>query len=276
MVTLSARYMLTILLLCAVPLTAEISQAEPVAGVQESQQAPTGGMATGAAHPAEYDSEHRPVTAGGFVKSGPIIFENVAAKAGLTTWHHTAGTPEKRYIVEAKGPGVALLDYDNDGWLDIYFVNGSTYRCARMARQCRHTRLSSTTTTTARSPMLPHKAGVTNDRWGYGGRGSGLRQRWLAGHLRQQLRQEPALPQQPRRHLHRRRGKGRRGDRHVVDGCDIWRLRRRREAGSFRRRLSALRHRAPACGRNEDRWRQLLLVSRRRRSCVDPAVLRGR
>ena len=84
-------------------------------------------MATGATHPAEYDSQHRPITAGGFVKAGPIIFEDVSAKAGLRGWHHTAGTPEKRYIVEAKGPGVALLDYDNDGWLDIYLVNGSTY-----------------------------------------------------------------------------------------------------------------------------------------------------
>jgi len=37
------------------------------------------------------------------------------------------GTPEKRLILEAKGPGVCLLDYDNDGWLDIYLVNGSTY-----------------------------------------------------------------------------------------------------------------------------------------------------
>ncbi len=48
-------------------------------------------------------------------------------QAGLTQWHHQAGTPEKRLILEAKGPGVCLLDYDNDGWLDIYLVNGSTY-----------------------------------------------------------------------------------------------------------------------------------------------------
>ena len=36
------------------------------------------------------------------------------------------GTPEKHYIIEANGSGVGLIDYDNDGWLDIYFVNGST------------------------------------------------------------------------------------------------------------------------------------------------------
>jgi len=88
--------------------------------VQQSQ----GGMATAGPHEGIFDSQHRPITAGGFVKSGPIVFQNVAAAAGLTRWHHTAGTPEKRLIVEAKGPGVCLLDYDNDGWLDIYLVNG--------------------------------------------------------------------------------------------------------------------------------------------------------
>ncbi len=84
-------------------------------------------MAAGPPQKAEVDAEHRPITAGGFVKSGPVIFLNGAKDAGLTTWHHTAGTAEKRFILEAKGAGVALLDYDNDGWLDIYLVNGSTY-----------------------------------------------------------------------------------------------------------------------------------------------------
>ena len=37
------------------------------------------------------------------------------------------GVPEKNFIVETNGSGVALLDYDNDGWLDIYLVNGSTF-----------------------------------------------------------------------------------------------------------------------------------------------------
>ena len=36
------------------------------------------------------------------------------------------GTPAKDYIIETKGSGVGLIDYDNDGWLDIYIVNGST------------------------------------------------------------------------------------------------------------------------------------------------------
>jgi len=41
-------------------------------------------------------------------------------------FHHTAGTPEKRYIVETMGSGVTVFDYDGDGDLDIYLLNAST------------------------------------------------------------------------------------------------------------------------------------------------------
>src|ERR1700754_3911352 len=93
---------------------------------EKSQQSQMGGVNTGGAHAAILDEEHRPITAGGFVKMGPIIFQDIAQKAGLTTWKHTMGMPDKRYIIETNGSGVGLIDYDNDGWLDIYFVNGST------------------------------------------------------------------------------------------------------------------------------------------------------
>ncbi len=36
------------------------------------------------------------------------------------------GVQSKRYIIESTGSGVAILDYDNDGWFDIFFVNGTT------------------------------------------------------------------------------------------------------------------------------------------------------
>ena len=67
------------------------------------------GMATGGVHPAQFDSEHRPITAGGIVKTGPVIFIDDAERAGLTTWHHTAGTPEKHFILEANAAGLAFL-----------------------------------------------------------------------------------------------------------------------------------------------------------------------
>ena len=53
-------------------------------------------------------------------------FTDVAAQAGLTA-KSTYGDPlKKRYIIEANGAGVAFLDYDSDGRLDIFTVNGSS------------------------------------------------------------------------------------------------------------------------------------------------------
>ena len=54
-----------------------------------------------------------------------IQFEDIATKAGLTARHVTGGD-DKKYILETTGSGVALFDYDNDGYPDIFFVNGTT------------------------------------------------------------------------------------------------------------------------------------------------------
>jgi hypothetical protein len=137
--------------------------------------AATGGTATGGAHSAVLDAEKRPITAGGFVKSGPVVFEDVAAKAGLTAWRHTMGTPAKATILETVGSGVALLDYDNDGWLDIYLVNGSTGE----AESGKAAVTKDGETSPGRAALFHNnhdgtftdvagKAGVTNDRWGFG------------------------------------------------------------------------------------------------------------
>ena len=131
------------------------------------QQGGMGGMATGGLAAPVYDQQKRPITAGGFVKSGPIIFQNVAAAAGLTHWHHQAGTPEKRLILEAKGPGVCLLDYDNDGWLDIYLVNGSTYDALAGKATPPHAALFHNNHDGTFTEVT-QIAGVANDRWGYG------------------------------------------------------------------------------------------------------------
>jgi hypothetical protein len=77
------------------------------------------------------------------------------------------GTPEKQFIIETNGSGVGLLDYDNDGWLDIYLVNGSTYdamsgRSTSPKAALFHNNHDGTFTNVA------EKAGVTNDRWGTG------------------------------------------------------------------------------------------------------------
>src|SRR6201997_2299654 len=118
-------------------------------------------------HALQLDAQHRPITAGGFVKSGPIGFEDASQKAGLTKWTHKMGTPAKTYIVETKGSGIGLLDYDNDGWLDIYVVNGSTFNALDGKETPPHAALFHNNHDGTFTDVAA-KAGVTNDRWGFG------------------------------------------------------------------------------------------------------------
>jgi hypothetical protein len=157
--------------LCAVELPWLHLRPEPVSAAGREPapqgQAGGGGMANAGPQTAVFDNEHRPITAGGFVKTGPIIFQDVAKQAGLTVWHHEAGTPEKKLILEAKGPGVCLLDYNNDGWLDIYMVNGSTYDALDGKATPPHAALFRNNHDGTFTDVA-NFAGVTNDRWGFG------------------------------------------------------------------------------------------------------------
>jgi hypothetical protein len=53
-------------------------------------------------------------------------FVDLADKAGLTAINVFGGEQTKKYIIETTGTGVAIFDYDNDGWPDIFVVNGTT------------------------------------------------------------------------------------------------------------------------------------------------------
>lgn len=77
------------------------------------------------------------------------------------------GTPQKGYIVETKGSGVGLIDYDNDGWLDIYIVNGSTFHALDGKETPPHAALFHNNHDGTFTDVAT-KAGVTNDRWGFG------------------------------------------------------------------------------------------------------------
>jgi hypothetical protein len=118
-------------------------------------------------NPPVFDSQHRPITAGGFVDGAPVVFEDITHKSGIDKFLHHSGTPDKGTIIEVPGSGVALLDYDKDGWLDIYLLNSSTVAALKGKEQppramLFHNNHDGTFTD------VTNKAGVANERWGFG------------------------------------------------------------------------------------------------------------
>ena len=55
--------------------------------------------------------------------TSPTIFETVSAERSGIAWVHENGRSPMSYMPETVGAGCAFLDYDNDGWMDIYLVN---------------------------------------------------------------------------------------------------------------------------------------------------------
>jgi hypothetical protein len=67
-------------------------------------------------------------------------------KTGIV-WKHDNAMSVRRYLPESMGPGVAIFDYDNDGWMDLYFTNSGPADFFAPTHPLR------TTTTTVPSPM---------------------------------------------------------------------------------------------------------------------------
>ena len=100
-------------------------------------------------------------------RAADAAFIDVAAQAGLARARNVSGAPSnKQFIIEEMGAGVALFDFDNDGWLDVFLVNGSTFQTGSSTRKptsflFRNNRDGTFTDVT-------QKAGLTNSGWGQG------------------------------------------------------------------------------------------------------------
>ena len=109
----------------------------------------------------------RPITSGGFVDDAPEIFTDVTSQSGLDRFIHRSGSKSKRYILEVPSGGVALIDYDRDGWLDIYLVSGSTYEALEGKEAPPRSALFRNNQDGSFKDVTS-EANVANQRWGFG------------------------------------------------------------------------------------------------------------
>src|SRR5215472_15434650 len=96
-----------------------------------------------------------------------VQFVNVAREAGLRAKTIFGSEHKNKYLLETTGCGCAFFDYDNDGWLDIFLVNGTRFEAkwapneAPVSRLYKNNRDGTFTDVTA-------EAGVTHTGWGQG------------------------------------------------------------------------------------------------------------
>ncbi len=101
--------------------------------------------------------------------AAPAWFVDVAAKAGILV-RNVNGDPEiKKYIIETTGSGVAILDYDNDGWPDIFLVNGSVLPAEKRAGEPAPTNHLFRNNHDGTFTDVTEKAGLVSTGWGQGG-----------------------------------------------------------------------------------------------------------
>ena len=105
----------------------------------------------------------------------PARFTDVAKEAGLTQPIVYGGIDSKGYIIEVVGCGVAFIDYDNDGWQDLFVLNGTRLEGAPAGttnRLYKNNRDGTFTDVTEQSGPRSHRVGL-------GGHRGRLRQRRL-------------------------------------------------------------------------------------------------
>lgn len=121
-----------------------------------------GGVSTGEAK--TYNSRK---TVGITDPNAPKIFEDVTPQTILKNYLQQSGDAAKNYIIETTSGSVAILDYDNDGKPDIFFLNGGSIDAVKNGGQFHHSALYHNLGNW-KFEDVTEKAGVSNDRWGMG------------------------------------------------------------------------------------------------------------
>ena len=97
--------------------------------------------------------------------SPSISFSDITRTAGID-FRLTCGGPEKLYIMESMCGGIAVFDYDNDGWMDIFLVNGSTVEDVK-AGKCHPSKLYRNNHDGTFTDVTV-KSGISHCGWGFG------------------------------------------------------------------------------------------------------------
>src|SRR5437763_13925247 len=67
----------------------------------------------------------------------PVTFSEFTRQAGINFKHENGASPQK-YLPETMSAGALIFDYDNDGWPDIFLVNGGSFVDRAAAAAARH------------------------------------------------------------------------------------------------------------------------------------------
>jgi hypothetical protein len=94
-----------------------------------------------------------------------VDFRDIAEAAGLAATDVSGGVSHKKYILETTGQGVAIFDYDNDGLMDVFVVNGSTLEPGKGPQPTNHLYRN---LGKLRFKDVTAEANLTHDGWGQG------------------------------------------------------------------------------------------------------------
>jgi len=98
-------------------------------------------------------------------KAPRALFTDITAAAGLSRARNVSGSPDdKQYLLEEMGCGVAFFDFDNDGWLDVFLVNGTSLD--PKVRDSKPTSYLFRNNRDGTFTDVTEKAGLTRSGWG--------------------------------------------------------------------------------------------------------------
>lgn len=100
--------------------------------------------------------------------SQPSWFAEIARRAGLDQFRNTSGSSKKDYLVETLGGGVALFDYNRDGLLDVFLVNGSSFEVLDNPSLPRHASCLFRNNGDGTFTDVTRESGLINQGWGMG------------------------------------------------------------------------------------------------------------